>query len=189
MSFGEYIPGLQVDGHPVRGAVFDENQVRAAAGLTLALGSFAFVQAWLAQRYVPIQWVTAFFFLEFALRRWRGLRGSPIGRIAAWLTTRQRPVWVSAQPKRFAWTLGLVMAGAMAVITNTGIRGPLPLTICVVCLTLMWLETALGLCLGCEIYRAMVRRGWISVNDAFEVCTHGACTLNPPPAGGTGSKP
>ena len=56
------------------------------------------------------------------------------------------------QPKRFAWTLGLGDGLAMTVITNIGIRGTLPRTICLICLTLMWMESALGLCLGCAIY-------------------------------------
>lgn len=179
MSFGEQVPGLELDGRAVRGTVFNEQQVRAAAGITLALASFAFVQAWLAQRYAAIQAVTVFFALEFALRCAFGLRGSPVGWLAGRLVARQAPLWVSARPKRFAWTLGLVMAGTMAVITNAGIRGALPLTICVFCIALMWLETALGLCLGCEIYRAAVRRGWVAVDDAFEVCTHGACRVAP----------
>jgi len=42
----------------VRGTVFNEQQVRAAAGITLVLAAWAFVQAWLAQRYMPIQVVT-----------------------------------------------------------------------------------------------------------------------------------
>lgn len=176
-NFGERIPGLQIDGHPVRGTVFNEQQVRAAAGITLVLAAWAFVQAWALQRYVPIQVVTVFFALEFALRSGLGLRASPVGWLAGRMVARQAPVWVSAAPKRFAWTLGLVMASAMALITNLGIRGSLPLSICAICLTLMWLETALGLCLGCEIYRLLVRRGWVKVNDAFEVCTHGACSL------------
>lgn len=179
MSFGEQVPGLELDGRAVRGTVFNEQQVRAAAGITLALAAAAFVPAAMAQRYVPIQAVTVFFALEFALRSAFGLRGSPVGWLAGRLVARQAPLWVSARPKRFAWTLGLVMASAMAVITNLGIRGALPLTICVFCIALMWLETALGLCLGCEIYRALVRRGWVAVDDAYEVCTHGACRVAP----------
>ena len=177
LAFGDSIPGLLLQGRPVRGKVFNEHQVRAAAGITLLLATVAFVQAWLAQRYLPIQAVTVFFALEFALRLSSGLRGSPVGWLAGRLVARQAPAWVSAAPKRFAWTLGLVMAGAMALITNLGVRGTLPLAICALCLTLMWLETALGLCLGCEIYRLLVRRGWIKVSDAFEVCTHGSCNL------------
>ena len=59
---------------------------------------------------------------------------------------------MSAKPKRFAWTLGLVMSFAMMVITNSDIHGALPRTICLICLVLMWLESVLGLCLGCEIH-------------------------------------
>jgi hypothetical protein len=181
-AFGESIPGLQIGGQPVRGTVFNEQQVRAAAGITLVLAAWAFVQAWALQRYLPIQAVTVFFALEFALRSTLGLRGSPVGWLAGRLVARQAPVWVSAAPKRFAWTQGLVMASAMALITNLGMRGTLPLSICAICLTLMWLETALGLCLGCEIYRLLVRRGWVKVNDAFEVCTHGTCSLAAQPS-------
>ena len=70
------------------------------------------------------------------------------------------------------------MALAMTVITNAGIHGPLPRTICLICLTLMWLEAVLGLCLGCEIYGVMVRRGWRARDDAFEICPNGACDLD-----------
>src|SRR6478735_5699863 len=48
----------------------------------------------------------------------------------------------------------------MAIITNVGIRGLLPRTICLICLTLTWMESALGLCLGCKIYSLTLRRGW-----------------------------
>ena len=50
------------------------------------------------------------------------------------MTRRRQPEWVSAKPKRFAWTLGLGMALAMTVITNVGIRGTLPRTMCLICL-------------------------------------------------------
>lgn len=178
-TFGETLAGLTVDGVAVRAAVFDENRVRAAAGLTLALGSVAFAYAALAKVYVPIQAVTVLFFIEFALRVAGGLRVSPLGIVAGWLVRRQPPHWVSAKPKRFAWSLGLVMSAAMALITHSGIRGALPLSICLVCLALMWMEAVLSLCLGCEIYAELVRRGWVKRDDAFEICAGGACKVDP----------
>jgi hypothetical protein len=33
----------------------------------------------------------------------------------------------------------------------------LPRTICLICLTLMWMESVLGLCLGCKVYALLVR--------------------------------
>jgi Domain of unknown function (DUF4395) len=177
-AYGEHVDGLVVDGRPITGGVFDERQVEVTAGLTMVLGAVAFVYAFLAKEYVPIKTVTAFFFVEFLLRVTLGLRYSPVGQVARLLTRGRPPEWVSAKPKRFAWTLGVVLSGAMTVITNANIRGLLPMTICLLCLTLMWLEAVLGLCVGCEIYRVLVRRGWMVTDDAYEVCSNGACAID-----------
>ena len=91
------------------------------------------------------------------------------------MTRRREAEWVSAKPKRFAWTLGLGMALAMTVITNVGIRGTLPRTMCLICLALMWMESALGLCLGCAIYALLRRREWLRPDPEIEVCADGAC--------------
>ena len=93
------------------------------------------------------------------------------------MTRQLPPEWVSAKPKLFAWKLGLGMSLAMAIITNSGIRGLLPRTICLICLTLMWMESVLGLCLGCKIHALFVRRGWATRDPAYEVCAGGECEL------------
>jgi Domain of unknown function (DUF4395) len=153
----------------------NENAVRAAAGLTMVTGAVAFSYAYFDKQYVPLQVVASLFFVEFLIRVTLGLRYSPFGALAHAITLRSRPQWVSATPKRFAWTLGLAMALAMTVITNSGIRGYLPRTICLICLTLMWLESALGLCVGCKIYGLLARRGWIRVGPGDESCAGGVC--------------
>ena len=135
--YGDVIHGTDANGKPLQAGVFEEGQVRAAAGLTLALGALAFAYAFFGKIYGPIQFVTTLFFIEFLIRVTVGIRYSPMGMIAHWMTRRQTPQLVSARPKQFAWTLGLVMSLAMMIITNSGIRGPLPLTICLICLTLM----------------------------------------------------
>lgn len=167
-----------VDGGVLLAAIVNERQARAAAGITMAAGAVAFVYANFEKLFWPIQTVSAVFFIDFLIRVTLGLERSPSGFLAGWMTRREGPQWVSARPKRFAWTLGLAMAAAMAVITNSGIHGPLPRTICLICLTLMWLEAVLGLCLGCEIYGFMVRRGWRPADTAYEICASGACDLD-----------
>ena len=92
---------------------------------------------------------------------------------------------MSAKPKRFAWTLGLALSLAMTIITNSGVRGLLPRTICLICLTLMWMESVLGLCLGCEIHALLVRRGWATKDEAYEICANGACEIPAPAASAT----
>src|SRR4051812_21402965 len=171
------INGRAVDGRVLRAAVFDEHQVRAAAGLTMVAGAVAFAFAYFQHQYVPLQAVATFFFVDFVVRLSVGLRFSPAGVVAGLMTRRTEPEWVSAKPKRFAWKLGLAMSFAMTIITNSGIRGTLPRTICAICLTLMWMESVLGLCLGCQIHAALVRRGWLAKDPDYEVCANGVCDL------------
>src|SRR5712691_3696188 len=137
---GTVVADRAIAGDAVPEAVVDEHQVRAAAGITMMLGAVAFAYAYFRQVYWPLQAVSVLFALDFLIRVTAGLQYSPVGALAGVLTRRHRPEWVSAAPKRFAWTLGLAMSRAMAVITNSGIRGWLPRTICLICLTLMWLE-------------------------------------------------
>ena len=175
--YGQHISGLTVDGNELRAGVFNENQVRAAAGLTMVIGAVAFSYAYFTHLYIPLQAVASFFFVEFLIRVTAGIQYSPTGIVAHAITRRNPPQWVSAKPKRFAWTLALGLGLAMTIITNSGIRGYLPRTICLICLTLMWMETALGLCLGCEIHGLLVRRGWATRDPAFEACANGACDV------------
>jgi hypothetical protein len=179
LELGERIVG--VDGRMLYAPVVDENEVRAAAGLTMVIGAVAFAYAYFDKQYLPLQAVATLFFVEFLIRVTAGIRYSPIGVVARALTFGLAPEWVSAKPKRFAWSLGLAMTFAMTVITNSGIRGLLPRTICLICLALMWMESALGLCLGCRIHALLVRRGWRPRDPAIEVCADGAC--DPPLTG------
>jgi hypothetical protein len=176
-AVGERVDGLTVDGKAIQARVFDEVQVRAAAGLTLVVGTVAFCYAYFEHQYVPIRAVAVLYFFDFLIRITVGLKYSPTGALAGVLTWGRKPQWVSAKPKRFAWTLGMLLSGATAVITNIPIHGYLPRTLCLICLVLMWMETALGLCLGCEIYAFMVRRGWRAGDPDYEICAGGACDL------------
>jgi hypothetical protein len=177
LSFGQRIPGLIVNGRELRGAVFNENEVRAAAGITLVIGAVAFSVAFFRGQYIPLQVVSSFFFLEFLLRVTVGIRYSPVGVVSRVLMRGRAPQWVSAKPKRFAWSLGLAIGFAMTIITNSGIRGWLPRSFCIVCMTLMWLESCLGLCLGCQIHGILVRRGWATEDDEIEICADGSCEV------------
>lgn len=166
-----------------RAALINENDARAAAGLTMVSGAVAFAYAYFDKQYVPLQIAASLFFLEFLIRVVVGLRYSPFGVLARAMTAGRSPEWVLATPKRFAWSLGLAMALAMTVITNSGIRGYLPRTICLICLTLMWMEAALGLCLGCKIHGLLARRGWTAPGIALCVdCAVEPSARTSPPA-------
>ena len=175
--YGERMQGPTEDGRVLEAGVFNEVEVRIAAGITMAMGAIVFAFANWEKVFAPIQIVTTFFFIEFLIRVTAGIHRSPVGIVSRWLTRGQPAQWVSAKPKRFAWTMGMVLSFAMMVITNSEIRGALPRTICLFCLALMWLESVLGICIGCEIHGFMVRRGWTTKDEAYEICAGGACEI------------
>ncbi len=183
LAYGQRISGLAVDGRELRAAVFNEREVRASAGLLLMLGTVAFFYALLDGEYLLLRVASGFFLVEFLIRVTVGLHRSPAGLVARVLTRRYPAEWTSAKPKRFAWTLGVVIASAMTVITNAGITGALPRTLCLVCMTLLWLESVLGFCVGCEVHALLVRHGRASRDPAFEVCAGGVCAIPSPPVG------
>ncbi len=171
--------GRTAGGRQLTAPVVNEHQVRATAGTTMMLGVVAFAYAYFQHRYWLLQGAASFLFVEFFVRLTLGISRSPVGLLAGWMTRRQPRDWVSAKPKRFAWTLGLGLTGFMTIITNDGIRGWLPRSICLTCITLMWLESVFDLCLGCEIHGVLVRRGWAKKDEAYEICAHGACDVSP----------
>ena len=99
------------DGRYVVAPVVNDHVVRVAAGTTMVIGAIAFSFAYFEKRYWPLQVVAVFFFIEFLVRVSAGISRSPVGLLTGWMTQRQQPDWVSAKPKRFAWTLGLAMSG------------------------------------------------------------------------------
>jgi hypothetical protein len=175
--YGIVLEAPAADGTVFRAGVFNEIQVRAAAGITMALGAYAFIYANWAKYFLPIKVVTTFFFVDFLIRVTAGLQYSPVGIVSGWITRARAPEWVSAKPKRFAWSLGLVLSLGMTIITNSNIHGVLPRTVCLTCLALMWLESVLGLCLGCQMYAFMVHKGWRARDEAYEVCAGGVCAV------------
>ena len=78
LGFGQHISGLDVDGTELQAAVFNENEVRAAAGLTMVAGAVAFAYAYFDQQYVLLQVVSTFFFVEF-LPHCEGANGDAAG--------------------------------------------------------------------------------------------------------------
>ena len=174
---GQIIDAQLADGTTFKAPVYNENEVRAAAGITLAAATIAFCYAYFEHRFLPIKVVSTFFFVEFLMRVFVGFQYTPTGLLSRALMHRRPPQWVSAKPKRFAWSMGLAMGASMTVITNANIHGLLPRTICLICIVLMWFEAALGVCVGCEIHAFMVRRGWATKDEAYEVCAGGVCDL------------
>ena len=125
--------GRVVRGHAI--PVIDERAVRAAAGIMFLLGGAAFATAFFTGSAQPLQPFGMFFMIDMLLRVTAGDRWSPtlmLGRLAV---KGQRPEWVGAPQKELAWWLGFGLA----------------LVLCGSCLTLLFLETSFGICVGCAL--------------------------------------
>jgi hypothetical protein len=73
--------------------------------------------------------------------------------IGRWIVRNQTPEYVGAAQKKFAWIIGIVLAGvmfALQVVVNS--FSPITGMICLICLIFLFFETSFGICIGCKVY-------------------------------------
>ncbi len=146
--------GSLVTGYEV--PVVNERAVRAGAGLLLLGGSVAFGLALAGGTQRPLQPFGMYVMFDMLARVTLGDRWSPTLALGRLIVARQRPEWVGASQKQFAWWLGFGMA--LAACSSMGVfSAPLwvTLALCGTCLTLLYLETAFGICVGCSLQRLL----------------------------------
>lgn len=168
--FGELVDGIDIP-------VFNERAIRAAAGLLFLFGIIAFMIAALTGFFQPLRAFGFLFMVDMMLRLFVSARYAPSLLLGSLVVRRQRPEWVSAEPKKLAWGLGLGMAFVSCLAMGLlGLDPLITLALCSVCLTLLFLETAFGICLGCELSRVFSR-------TKPTLCPGDTCNYTPPPRG------
>jgi len=175
----EIIPELKIHGQPAPYSVLNERAIRASAGIMLVVGMLTFFAVYSSKDFAllyPTLWI---FWLQFFITVFFGTRYAPFSALGRFLVRKQRPDYVWAIQKRFSWLLGLIMASAMAVVTlGFGITGTIPFIICWTCLTLMWLESAAGICIWCKIYGFLLDKWIISKPEYKPACPGWTCSIN-----------
>ena len=170
LAFGE-----RIEGYPVR--VVNERAVRAAAGLLFFPAVVSFMHSFLLGNFQHTRLFIIVFLIDMTLRvlnpRW-----SPSMILGGWIVRHQTPEWVGAPQKRFAWGLGLLLGLAMLwLMVFNRYMGPLNMLICATCLTLMFFETAFGICLGCKLYNLFNQ-------EKAQLCPGGVCEVPAQKKGG-----
>ena len=145
-QFGEDHPNF-----PVR--VLNEREARGAAGIMFLFALIAFMTAWFQGDFSPTKLVIVAFFIDFFIRVIINPRYAPTLIMARWMVNNQTAEYVGAPQKRFAWGIGLALATLMmyAVVLND-VRGPINMITCLICLLLLFFETAFGICVGCKLF-------------------------------------
>lgn len=163
--------GETVEGYPIR--VVNERTVRAAAGLLFFPAVVSFMNALLTANYQPTRLFVIVFLIDMTLRMLNP-RWAPSMIVGGWIVRKQTPDWVGAPQKRFAWGLGLLLGLAMLyLMVLNRFMGPVNMLVCASCLTLMFFETAFGICLGCKLYNVFNR-------EKAQLCPGGVCEMPAP---------
>lgn len=142
-KIGEIVPGYAIP-------VINERAVRAAAGILFLLGGVAFATAFFSGSIQPLQPFGMLFMVDMLLRVTAADRWSPSLALGRLVVRGQQPEWVGAPQKQFAWWLGFGLAFVSCAVMGF-FAAPLWLTLslCGLCLMLLFLETAFGICVGC----------------------------------------
>ena len=176
--YGKEIPGLMIHSKPAPYPVLNERAIRAGAGIVFAAGFFAFFQALYLGNFFFLQLLVPFLFFDFLMKTVVGIRFSPMSRLANVIVAKQAPEWVGAVQKRFAWSIGLVLSGTMILLLFVfDVRGIPNLTICSICLTFMFMESAFGICVGCKIYNWLLKKGILEEPEHKPACPGNVCSI------------
>lgn len=179
ISFGASIPGF-----PFK--VLNEREVRGISGILLLLGFIAFIHTFILSNYGVLPVISGILLFHFSVSVLINPNFSPITQLARWMVRKQDPIYIGAVQKQFAWTLGMFLTLTIFIFANllntTGdIRYFQPACfLCVICLLLMFLETAFGICVGCKLYFFAIRIKLLKKPAVMPNCMGNACEINPP---------
>ena len=165
-NFFQY--GEKVDGYDV--LVLNEREARAAAGILFAIGLLSLMNAVALGHGIVTRVFIAFFTLDFLIRVIQP-RYSPSLLLGRLFVQNQRPEYVGATQKRFAWGIGFLLSLPMFYLLVIHFQpNPIKVLVCIVCLVLLFLESAFSICLGCKLFGLFKK-------DPVTHCPGGVCEI------------
>lgn len=146
VGFGEDVEGYSIP-------VLNEREIRASAGILFVVMFLSLMFVMFQSNFLLIKYVIIIFLTDFIIRVSVNPRFSPSLIIGRLIVRGQVPEYVGAPQKKFAWTIGLVLATIMfifLVLVNS--FSPITGIVCLTCLIFLFFESAFGICLGCKFY-------------------------------------
>ena len=165
-KFWQY--GERVDGYDV--LVLNEREARAGGGILFAIGLLSLMNAVALGHIIVTKVFISFFTLDFLIRVIQP-RYSPSLLLGRFFVQNQKPEYVGAIQKRFAWGLGLMLALPMFYLLVINFQpNPIKVLVCMLCLILLFLESAFYICLGCKLFELFKK-------DPVTHCPGGVCEI------------
>ena len=163
-AFGEKVEGYD-------GLMFNEREVRAAAGIVFLFAFMAFMNGFLTGNNEPTKLMVSVFLFDFFIRIFINPKYAPSMVVGRWAVNNQKPEYTDAAPKRWAWSFGFILAVTMFyLVVLNDMRGPINILTCALCLGLLFFEAVFGICAGCKIYNLVH-------DEKVKHCPGGMCDL------------
>jgi len=162
-QYGEKVAGYDV-------LVLNEREARAGAGILFAIGLLSLTNAVMLGHGIVTRYFIAFFTLDFLIRVVQPSY-SPSLLMGRFFVRNQKPEYVGATQKRFAWGIGLILALPMFYLLVIHWQpNPIKVFICIICLLLLIMESAFSFCFGCMIFNLIKK-------EKATNCPGGACEI------------
>lgn len=160
-TYGEKVPGYEVP-------VLNEREARAAAGILFVGAFIGLSNGVMMGTAIFSEYFVTFFAIDFTIRVIQP-RYAPSLLLGRFFVRNQTPEYVGAAQKRFAWMLGLILAWPMFYYLVIDFQpNPIKVLVCLLCMALLFFESAFSICLGCKIF------SWIKRKDPM-YCPGGVC--------------
>jgi hypothetical protein len=133
----------------------NEKAARVVAGAVVVIAVAALATGW--------RWLLLVLAIGFALRVLAGPRFSPLGLLATKVVAPRlgAPKLVPGPPKRFAQAMGLTFSLAAALLAYVFDATTAAWILTGMLAVAAFLESALALCLGCQVFALLMRAGVI----------------------------
>ena len=150
--FGEEVQGYDI-------LVLNEREARAGAGILFLFGIVSFLNAYLTHRFLFTQIFVTFFMFDFFIRIFINPKYATSLILGRFFVGNQKPEYVGAAQKRFAWSIGFALSVIMFfMIVIFELMTPIKIAICVLCLMLLFSEAVFGICIGCILYHWVYKK-------------------------------
>lgn len=163
--------------------VLDERVVRGSAGLMLLVGIIAFINGFIIKKYIVLPYLSGFLMLNFLIAVFVNPKFAPTLALSRLLVRKQTPLLIGAVQKRFAWSLGLGLTTAIFLMSFKLLGDvtwfePICM-LCLICLLFLYLETAFGICVGCQFYFLALRLKILKAPEVTPNCMGDSCKIPP----------
>lgn len=162
--FGEIVKGYSV-------RVLNEREARAGAGILFLFGFISFMNSYILRDFAFTKIFVTVFMIDFIIRIFINPKFAPSLLLGRMMIQNQIPEYVAAPQKRWAWFIGLYLSVIMFfMIVVFEIMTPIKIIICLICLMLLFFESAFGICIGCKIFHFIYK-------ENPTLCPGGVCEI------------